>query len=108
MADSLVRALVAEGMDIATAASELMRGRPDEDQLAFAASIRRSIFTFNTRDFARLHASWLHDGRHHAGIIVVTDQSTPVGEQIRRLGLLNAMRSVEDMTDRIEYLGAWR
>lgn len=104
---ALVRALNAGGIDVATAAGERMRGRSDPAQLAAATARGRVLYTFNVRDFARLHAEWIRGGRHHAGIIVVNEQRMPVGEQARRLLRLAESLSAEDLADRIEYLGAW-
>ena len=42
----------------------------DEEQLAYAATDRRAIVTFNIRDFAPLNQKWQTSGRPHAGIIV--------------------------------------
>ena len=106
MSAAFVRALAASGVDVSTAADAGMRGRTDEEQLTVAASLGRTLYTFNARDFARLHADWLRQGRLHAGIIIVNDQRMPVGEQARRAQRLAATLSEEDMTARIEYLGA--
>jgi hypothetical protein len=42
----------------------------DLEQLTFASEQRRSIFTFNIRDFALLHLEWQAAGQSHAGIVV--------------------------------------
>ena len=107
MSAALVRALVAAGIDVSTTAQEDARGRDDTLQLLLAASLHRTLYSFNVRDFARLHAQWMRDGRHHAGIIVVSDQQMVVGEQARRAIRLASSLSPEGMFDRIEYLGAW-
>jgi len=107
MSAALVRALSDEGIDVSTASQEGARGRDDAEQLALAASLQRTLYTFNVRDFAQLHTMWLRQGRHHAGIILVNDQRLPVGEQARRLLRLATSLSPEDMADRIEFLGAW-
>jgi hypothetical protein len=78
----------------------------DEEHLDFATSLNRTVFTFNTRDFAQLHTINLAAGRHHTGIIV-SDQAH-IGVIVRRLlKLLNA-RSAAEMQDRLEYLSNWR
>jgi predicted nuclease of predicted toxin-antitoxin system len=46
------------------------QGIPDEEQLAYAASDGRAIFTENATDFYALDAAWKANGRAHAGIIV--------------------------------------
>src|SRR5258705_533546 len=55
----LVRILRARGVDVSTVNEEGMRSRKDEEQLIFAATKGRAIFTFNVPDFARLHAAWM-------------------------------------------------
>ncbi|MHB8685043.1 MAG: DUF5615 family PIN-like protein [Dehalococcoidia bacterium] len=107
MSAALVRALSDAGVDVSTASREGARGREDAEQLALATSLQRTLYTFNVRDFARLHAMWLRQGRHHAGIILVNDQRLPVGEQARRLLMLGTSFSPQDIADRIEFLGAW-
>ncbi|MCX7841436.1 MAG: DUF5615 family PIN-like protein, partial [Anaerolineae bacterium] len=65
-------------------AHELGRwGLSDEDQLLFATAEGRALFTFNPRDYVRLHCEWLQHHREHAGIIV-SDQLA-IGETVRRL-----------------------
>ena len=108
MSAALVRGLAAHQMDVSTPVQVGARGRTDPEQLALAAAAGRSLYTFNARDFARLHAEWMRTGRHHAGIIVVNDQLMPIGEQLRRLLRLAAVLDAADMEDRIEFLGAWR
>lgn len=56
---SLVRALRARQIDVLTANESELVGVSDAEQLAFAASQNRVIFTFNRGDFLRLHAAYL-------------------------------------------------
>src|SRR5437868_4811241 len=81
----LVRGLRAAGVDVLTVAEANRRGISDEEQLAFATAEGRALYTCNISDFARLHSRWLRAGRPHAGIIVLPDQLTAVGTQIRAL-----------------------
>ena len=60
-------------------------GIADGDQLAFAAAEGRAIYTFNARDFRRLHALWQATNREHAGIIISENISGNLAEMIRRL-----------------------
>jgi hypothetical protein len=69
-------------------------GLSDEEQLAYAAAVGRTLFTFNTPDYLKLHLAWLEQGRDHAGIIV-SDQLS-LGEITRRLlTLLNRVSAAE-------------
>lgn len=103
---ALINALRSRNIDLLTVQEAKRLGVPDQKQLDYAASLNRTLFTFNTRDFVKLHTEYLAAGRHHAGIIV-SDQ-LQVGVIVRRLlKLLNA-RSAADMQDWLEYLGNWR
>jgi hypothetical protein len=57
----------------------------DEDQLTFATSQGRAIYTFNYPDFVVLDNRWHATGRSHAGIIVSVDLNWDLTEMIRRL-----------------------
>jgi hypothetical protein len=103
---ALINALRSRNIDILTAQAAGLRGSSDQEQLVYATSLNRVIFTFNTQDFVKLHTEYLSTGRRHAGIIV-SDQ-TPIGVIVRRLlKLLNA-RSAAEMQDWLEYLSNWR
>lgn len=104
--NSLVRALRARQIDVLTANEAELAGASDLEQLAFAVSQNRTIFTFNRGDFVQLHTAFLKDGRSHAGIIV-SDQ-LEIGVVIRRLLKLLDARSAEQMLDWLEFLGNWR
>lgn len=51
MSDALVRGLQRCGIDVITVATEGVRGRPDSEKLLFATDKRRSIYSFNIRDY---------------------------------------------------------
>ena len=103
----LVRALRASGVDVVTVAEARRRSLPDEQQLQYAASQGSSLYTCNVGDFARLHSDWLGGGLHHAGIILLADQSTDVGVQIRALVRLTATLDLAAMRDRLGFLSNW-
>jgi hypothetical protein len=101
---AVVRGLRARGMDILTTIEAQKCGATDQDQLAFAVQQGRSIYTFNVRDFDRLHRACLSRGDSHAGIIVLPDQRCSIGEKVRRLARLISGTTAEKMVNRIEYL----
>ncbi|MEK7217242.1 MAG: DUF5615 family PIN-like protein [Chloroflexota bacterium] len=101
---ALVAALRRAGFDCLTAGEARMRGQPDDHQLAFATGEGRVLYTRNTGDFRRLDAEWRLSGRHHAGIIVLTGQRTPIGAQLRAIHVLAEKFTAQDMADRLEFL----
>jgi hypothetical protein len=70
MDHDLVDALRSRGVDVTTALEDNMIGRKDADHLDHATRQGRVLFSFNRRDFYRLHAQYLAQGKTHAGIIL--------------------------------------
>ena len=90
-----------------TAMEAGMAGRADEEQLEWAASNERALYSFNRGDFYSLHTTWLREGRHHSGIIL-SRQGLSVGEQMRRLLRLIDRLTPEEMQNRVEFLSHWQ
>jgi hypothetical protein len=104
---ALVFALRNRGIDVVTPVEADMLGETDDQQLEYAATQGRVIYSFNVSDFCRLHSEWLAEGRSHAGIVVADQEQFSIGEQMRRLiRLVNALSAAE-MQDRLEFLGSW-
>lgn len=81
-------------------------GLSDEEQLIYASTEGRTLFTYNTSDYIQLYRDWLKAGRSHAGIIV-SDQLS-ISETVRRLlNLLNRV-TADDMRNRIYWLQAFK
>lgn len=92
------------GIDVLSSEEAGMKRAPDAEQLAFATSRARVIYTANRADYARLHQEWLAAGKHHAGIIIRARQQIGVRWQIRALNLLNQRVTADEWPDRLEYL----
>lgn len=103
---TFIRALRARGVDVLTAREAGHLGISDEAQLRFAIAEGRTLFTFNTRDFAIIHTKYLSQQQSHTGIIV-SDQ-VQVGLILKRLLKLLDAKSAEDMHDWLEFLSNWR
>ena len=108
MDDDLVQALRLRGADVQTAFDVGLVGRPDKEHLAHAAEAGRVLYTFNVGDFMHLHGRYMSDGRTHAGIIFGDQQRFSVGEQMRRLLRIIALRSAEELRSGYEFLSAWQ
>lgn len=107
MDDDLVQALRLRGVDVETVLDANLVAHSDEEQLAYAASVGRTLYTFNVGDFMTLHSAYIAEGRTHAGIIFGQQQRYSVGEQMRRLRRLIALRSVESLRHGFEFLSNW-
>ncbi len=101
---AVVQGLRARGVDLLTTSEANRVGATDAEQLAFAVQLRRTLYSFNVGDFARLHRESLRQGIRHFGIVVIPDQRYSVGDKIRRLAALASRRTAEQMTDRMEFL----
>jgi hypothetical protein len=103
---ALAEALRARGIDILTTQEAGNIGLDDIDQLVFATRNRRVLFSFNKRDFARIHYEWMGLKRPHAGIIL-SDQLS-IGIILRRVMKVYFSLSSHDMKSRLEYLSSWK
>jgi hypothetical protein len=104
---SLVKAFRRAGLDVVTVADVGRQRYADEEQLIWAASQGRSIYSYNRRDFCRLHDELLTAGRNHSGIIVLQQQRYSIGQQVKGLLRLVAEQSKEDMVNQLIFLGAY-
>ncbi|NJS10088.1 MAG: DUF5615 family PIN-like protein [Microcoleus sp. CSU_2_2] len=86
-------------IDITTTPEQGTIGQSDEQQLAFALSQKRVIFTQDT-DFLRLH----HAGLSHASIVYCPQTSKSIGEILQGLVLIWEVLNAEEMNNRLEYL----
>lgn len=92
----LLQALRNRGADVFSAAEVGMLARSDEQQLIWALENQRIIYSFNVRDFYRIHSDWLSSGKSHAGIVLGKQQNS-VGDQMRGLLRLGSIKSTEEM-----------
>lgn len=104
---SLAEALKRRGVDVLTTNQAGRISYLDEKQLEFAASLGRTIYTFNVKDFLLLHFNFLTQGRQHSGIIIGEQGRFGVGEEMRRLLRVIDSKSAEDMQNEIEFLSSW-
>lgn len=92
----VVEALRHLGHDVLTThqAGKSNQSIKDEDVLAFASEISRTVLTINRRDFIRLH----RESSEHAGIIVCTQDSDLIGQAAR---IDEAIRSAESLSGQL-------
>ena len=105
--DDMVHALLLRGVDVVRSWDCGMRHRADEDQLMMALSSGRVLFSFNIRDYLRIHTEWMIQGQTHAGIVLAKQQAYSIGEQLRRLMRIINVKSAEEMENKILFLSDW-
>jgi len=103
---AFIDALRTHNVDLTTALEEGLTGHADIEQLRWAATQQRVLYSFNGGDFYNLHTTFLAQGESHAGLIIA-QQRFSVGAQAPGVLQLIAAESAEDMTDAAEFLGAW-
>ncbi len=107
MYHAIVRGLRDRGVDVITAFEARRLGLPDEEQLRFATSEGRAIYSANVADFARIHARWLRTGLHHTGLVLLSDQRTNLGVQIAALVRIANELTAQTAADRLAFLKDW-
>ena len=70
MRRSLVFGLRTRNVDVLTALDAEMINCEDEDHLLKAASLERTVYTYNTAAFCLLHQEWINRGRSHFGLLL--------------------------------------
>ena len=101
---AVLESLRSRGIDVLTVLEAGLTSATDEEQLDFATSQGRSIYTLNVVDFCRLHRDFLSRGKEHAGVMVIPCQRYSIGEKIRRIMKLIGSASAEEMRNRLEFL----
>ncbi len=111
--DSRRRAVYEElrrgGLECHVSREEGIEGSPDEVHLAFAAARGWTVVTRNESDFLRLHASWMAEGKQHAGIVIIHQwRHFSVGQELRGLArLLGHHTDPASLVNTVEYLTQW-
>lgn len=98
-------ALRLRGWDALTTHEAGRRRADDLQQIEFAASIGRTIVSYNSSDFPRLHDEIIGRSDSHAGIIVGTQDDS--SRNFRALlNILNTL-SADEIRDQLLYLNNW-
>ncbi len=99
VSNAIANGLRKRGINVKTSPEEGLIGVSDREQLAFALSQQRVIFTFDD-DFLSLAST----GIEHAGIIYTRQQRQSIGKIISNLVLVWECLDPEYMYKRIEFL----
>ncbi len=104
---ALVKALRNANLNVVTVADAGRLGYPDEDKLIWATEQARVLYSFNVRDFCRLHRDFITQERNHTGIVLASQQQYSIGQQLRGLLKLATDNSSEEMIDQLIFLSAY-
>lgn len=103
----LIRGLRRWGIDLQTVYEAGLEGYPDEVHLDFATEQNRVLYSFNVKDFQRIHTEYITLGKSHAGIVLGKQRQFSIGQQMKRLMRLIAEKSAEQMQNNLVFLSAW-
>jgi predicted nuclease of predicted toxin-antitoxin system len=93
--------LRSRGLDVTTVPEQATLGKTDQEQLEFAASIKRCILTHNRVDFERLHLQYMENNKQHFGIIVVPQKNAY--EVAQRIGILVSALTSQEIRNQLLY-----
>ena len=99
VSNAIANGLRIRGIDTTTSVEALLIGVSDQQQLAYALSEKRVIFTFDD-DFLSLAAT----GIEHSGIIYTRQQRQSIGKVVSDLVLIWECLEPEYMYNKIEFL----
>jgi predicted nuclease of predicted toxin-antitoxin system len=93
------------GFDVVTVRDTRRKGLSDFEQLQYAASENRAIFTFNVADFQKIHHEFLKGGMEHKGIIL--SKQLPIGIIVKALLKLLSRVTTAKVKNNIIWLSDW-
>ena len=99
VSNAIALGLRRRGIDVTTTTEVKLIGVSDLEQMNFALSENRVIFTHDD-DFIVLHSCSIN----HAGIIYCSQQKHSIGEILRKLILIWEVLESEDMKKQLEFL----
>ncbi|MDI6839445.1 MAG: DUF5615 family PIN-like protein [bacterium] len=91
-----------KGYDVVSAYELQKWGLDDEEQLEFAISQKKAIFTFNVRHFIKLHLKYTKTNKRHYGIIVSKQLS--LSETVVKLSNFLFKKTREDIINQLFWL----
>ncbi len=106
--EALLAALRRHQIDVLSTGEANNTGVSDIEQIEFAETVKRIIYTFNVGDFAALHAEYLKREKAHSGIIIGEQRRYGIGGQVRCLLRIIETKSAEEMRNNIEFLNNWK
>jgi len=103
--EAIATALKLRGYDVTTVTEVGRKGITDIDQLKYASSEKRVLFSFNIADFYKIHSDFLKNGLNHSGIIL--SKQLPIGIIIKALLKLLSTITPEKSRNNLIWLSDW-
>jgi hypothetical protein len=93
------------GYNVKTAREAGRKGLSDREQIEYAASEKRVLFSHNVADFVKMHRDFVKTDRQHRGMIL--SKQLPVGQIVQALLRLLSHVREEDVINRVMWLSDW-
>jgi len=103
--EAIASSLKLRGYDVITVKESGKKGKSDIEQLKYAASQNRVIFTFDIADFYKIHSELILTGFKHDGIIL--SKQLPVGTIVKALSKLLSSVREDSIKNNIAWLSDW-
>jgi len=103
--ETIAIALRLRGYDVITVKEASKKGSTDLEQIQYATSEERILFTHNIADFCKIHSGFISKGNEHSGIIV--SRQLPVGTIVKALLRLLASVNHGKVRNNIIWLSDW-
>ncbi len=95
-------ALRTKGFDVLSASEAEKKGLTDKEQLDYSVSLKRTLFSFNIRDFINLHKQYISEKKEHFGIIL--SPQINISTLIKKLSFKLMMLKPEEMYNQLFWL----
>jgi uncharacterized protein with PIN domain len=103
--EAIAMALRLRGYDVITVKEASNKGLTDLDQIQYAISEERVLFTHNIADFCKIHSGFINKGYEHNGLIV--SRQLPIGVIVKALLRLLSSVNYEKIRNNIIWLSDW-
>jgi len=103
--EAVAVSLKLRGYDVVTTRQAGRRGLTDAQQLDFAHSQGRLLFTHNVADFTKLHVEFLRKGKEHSGILLA--RQLPIGFIVTAMLKFLSSSKAKDVRNQVVWLSEW-
>lgn len=103
---AVLNALREAGYDVTSAVEEGRANRDisDQEQLEYASSEGRMLFSFNKQDYIPIHKKWFEQGREHCGILLAEKQKSTTKSLISEIAKFLEAYTKEEAYNQIFHL----
>lgn len=98
----IVENLRTRGFDVLSARDADALGKSDDEQMLYAVSQRRAMFTHNRVDFEKQHTKFLESGMNHHGVIIAKRRRD--AEVVSKLLALLDTMTAEEIQSQLRYI----